>query len=268
MLITNTDVSCLTPDKVWFSDTEGNLLLSNTSRYTLHRMKDFYSDLFSGGLHTVNSESELVYIDKNDNVKKLSDDMKTTTTLIEAISFKWVPRCVYWSSLFEGLLIGMYNKNPEAGKVTRYNQNWQLTQTIEVSNGGLELYKKPDYITENNNGDILVSDSWSAVVVTDSGGKHRFSYRGHPPGSVLEPRGVCTDALSRILVCDVRTNTLQMLDRNGQFLSHLLKRPSGIFSPRSLSYDMSSHRLWVGSRNSNTVVVYRYITRKNALIGE
>eukprot|EP00105_Crassostrea_gigas_P041402 XP_019925550.1 PREDICTED: uncharacterized protein LOC105334907 [Crassostrea gigas] len=56
-----------------------------------------------------------------------------------------------------------------------------------------------------------------------------------------------------------------MLDRDGQFLSHLLIRPSGIFTPRSLSYDVNTHRLWVGSGYNKTVVIYRYITRQDAL---
>uniref|UniRef100_A0A8W8P440 Tripartite motif-containing protein 2 n=1 Tax=Magallana gigas TaxID=29159 RepID=A0A8W8P440_MAGGI len=94
-------------------------------------------------------------------------------------------------------------------------------------------------------------------LVTERGGRHRFSYTGHPSGSGLQPRGICTDALSHILVCDGRTKTVQMLDSDGQFLSHLLIRPSGIFSPWGLSYDVNTHRLWVGSRDNNTVVVYR-----------
>uniref|UniRef100_K1QSB8 Uncharacterized protein n=1 Tax=Magallana gigas TaxID=29159 RepID=K1QSB8_MAGGI len=58
---------------------------------------------------------------------------------------------------------------------------------------------EPNYITENNNGDIAVSD-YDAVVVTEREGRHRFSYTGHPAESVLRPRGICTDALSHILV--------------------------------------------------------------------
>lgn len=58
-----------------------------------------------------------------------------------------------------------------------------------------------------------------------------------------------------------------MLDKNGNFLSHLLIRPSGIFTPRSLSYDVNTHRLWVGSKVNSSVCVYRYISRQDALTG-
>lgn len=107
-----------------------------------------------------------------------------------------------------------------------------------------------------------------AVVVTERGGRHRFSYTGHPSGSGLRPRGICTDALSHILVCDGRTNTVQMIDKDGQFLSHLLTESQEMGRPCSLSYDVNTHRLWVGSWDNNKVCVYRYITRQDALTGK
>uniref|UniRef100_K1PFM4 Tripartite motif-containing protein 2 n=1 Tax=Magallana gigas TaxID=29159 RepID=K1PFM4_MAGGI len=263
-------ISCMTSDRVWVSDDRNNLMLTDTTGVPLHRVEDSWSDLYNGGLHTVNSESELIYIDRNYNIKKLSKNMKTTTTFIERTDSTWWPWCVYWSPSTGDLLVGMCNNDTKTGKVTRYNQSGQLTQTIQNNNTGMGLYRGPNYITENNNGDVVVSNynyisESGAVVVTERGGRHRFSYTGNPSGSGLGPCGICTDALSHILVCDWRTKTVQMLDSNGQFLSHLLIRPSGIFSPWSLSYDVNTHRLWVGSYINNTVVIYRYITRQDAL---
>ncbi|XP_065931744.1 uncharacterized protein [Magallana gigas] len=259
-------ISCVTSDRVWVSDDGDNLMLTNTTGVPLHRVEDSCRGLFDGkGSHTVNSESELIYIDRKYNISKLSKDMKTTTTFIERTVSTWRPRCVYWSPSTGDLLVMMYNDDTWTGKVTRYNQSGQLTQTIQHNIKGRGLYGKLSYITENNNGDVVVSDHKSAVVVTERGGRHRFSYTGHPSGSGLEPRGICTDPLSHILVCDGTTDTVQMIDRDGQFLSHLLIRPSGIFSPWSLSYDVNTHRLWVGSEDNNTVVIYRYITRQDAL---
>ncbi|XP_052679260.1 uncharacterized protein LOC128160045 isoform X1 [Crassostrea angulata] len=260
-------ISCVTSDRVWVSNIN-NIMLTDTTGVSLHRVEDSCSDLY--GLHTVNSESELIYVDRKYNINKLSKDMKTTTTSIETTDSTWIPRCVYWSPSTGDLLVGMCNYWTKTGKVTRYNQSGQLTQTIQNDNTGRGLYSKPNYITENNNGDVVVSDCSfisrsGAVVVTERGGRHCFSYTGPPSGSRLQPRGICTDALSHILVCDDTTNTVQMLDRDGQFLSHLLIRPSGIFTPWGLSYDVNTHRLWVGSGDNKTVVIYRYITRQDAL---
>ncbi|XP_065937221.1 uncharacterized protein [Magallana gigas] len=277
-------ISCMTSDRVWVSDWN-NLILTDKTGVPLHHVEDSWSrDIFTGnGLHTVNSESELIYIDRKDNINKLSNDMKTTTTFIERIDSTWEPRCVYWSPSTGDLLVGMireeqsddsddlYNvvfTTTETGKVTRYNQRGQLTQTIQDDNTGRGLYGQPHYITENNNGDIVVSDSLSgAVVVTERGGRHRFSYTGHPSESGLEPLGICTDALSHILVCDWTTDTVQMINKNGQFLSHLLTNSQEMGQPCGLSYDVNTHRLWVVSWD-NKVCVYRYITRQDTLTDE
>lgn len=182
----------------------------------------------------------------------------------------WIPRCICWSSLNQGLLLGMYRKDHRKGIVTRYSQSGKLTQIIQKDNTGLELYNDPRYITENENGDVVVSDSIfpGAVVAIDRNGKHRFSYTGHPPGSELMLWGISTDALSHILLCDKKTYTVQMIDKDGQFLSHLLIRPSGIFIPHSLSYDKNTHRLWVGSEDNNIEGVFKYITRQITVTGK
>nr|XP_034309969.1 uncharacterized protein LOC117680564 [Crassostrea gigas] len=271
-------ISCVTSDRVWVSDDGNNLILTDTTGVPLHRVEDSYSGF---GSHTVNSERELIYIDRNYNINKLSKDMKTTTTFVERTDSTWEPQSVYWSPSTGDLLVGMYYKRSKTGKVTRYNQRGQLTQTIQHDNTGRGLYRLPNYITENNNGDVVVSehkvyesdffyDYWvGAVVVTERGGRHRFSYTGPPLGSsVLQPCGICTDALSHILVCDYRNQTIQMLDKDGQFLSHLLTKSQEMGVPWSLSYDVNTHRLWVGSRYTNKVCVYSYITRQDALTDE
>eukprot|EP00105_Crassostrea_gigas_P035373 XP_019919521.1 PREDICTED: uncharacterized protein LOC105319963 [Crassostrea gigas] len=259
-------ISCVTSDRVWVSDYEGNLILTNTTGVPLHRVEDLCDcDLINGnGLHTVNSKRELIYINKNDNINKLSKDMKTTTTFIEKTDITWRPRCVYWSPSTGDLLVGMWNPSNKRSKVTRYNQCGHLTQTIQHDYKVWRLYNAPKYITDNYNGDVVVS-VFRAVVVTERGGRHRFSYERNPLASVLQPYGICTDALSHILVCDGETHTVQMIDKDGQFLSHLLIRPSGIFLPYSLGYDVNTHRLWVGSEDNNMVCVYRYIIRQDDL---
>lgn len=138
-----------------------------------------------------------------------------------------------------------------------------MTQIIQHDNTGHALFRQPFYITENRNRNIVVSDCdffgrSGAVVVIEHEGKYRFSYTGQLPE--LWPRGICTDALTNILVCDDITHTVQIINKDGQFLSHLLIRPSGIFRPRTLSYDINTQSLWVGSQINSNVFLYRYIT--------
>uniref|UniRef100_K1QDA4 Tripartite motif-containing protein 3 n=1 Tax=Magallana gigas TaxID=29159 RepID=K1QDA4_MAGGI len=198
-----------------------------------------------------------------------------------------MPLCVHWSSSTGDLLVAMFSIHIKTGKVVRYNHSRQLTQTIQNDNTGLKLYVQPHYITENNNGDVVVSD-WKkpnmdhmkeyiqridftcfpipgSVVVTERGGRHRFSYTGHPSRSRLLPCGICTDALSHILVCDELTKTVQILDRDGQFLERLLTKSQEMGGPQSLSYDVNTHRLWLGSLDNNKIFVFEHTIRHDPL---
>lgn len=150
-------------------------------------------------------------------------------------------------------------------KVTRYNQNGQLKNTIQFNDTEQKMCQYPRFLTVNNNLDVVVSGP-GAVLVTDHGGNHRFSYTGHPSASAFLPQGLCTDALSHILVCETKTHTVQLIDVDGKFLFHLLIRPSGIFYPYNLRYDAKTHRLWVMSFNK--IYVYRYLTQKDILAGK
>ncbi|XP_052683183.1 uncharacterized protein LOC128163597 [Crassostrea angulata] len=256
-------ISCVTSDCAWVNDHENNLILTNTTGVTLHYVMDLCSSGY--GSHTVNSESELIYINRTFNINKLLKDRKTTTTIIKRTDFTSIPQCVTWSPCTGDLLIGMCYIHSRTGKVARYNQSGQLTQTIQHHKKGWELFRQPIYITENNNGDVVVSDD-DAVVVTDRCGIHRFSYNGRPPNSKIWPLGICTDALSHILVCDGSTNTVQMLNENGRFLKYLLIRSTGSLSRYGLSYNVNTHCLWVGLPfNNTTMAIYRYIERQNVL---
>lgn len=113
----------------------------------------------------------------------------------------------------------------------------------------------------------MVSD-FDVVVVTDCEGKHRFTYTGHPLQSELSPRGICTDALSHILVCDLKTETIQIIDKDGQFLSNYLTDLQKIEKPWSLGYDVNNHHIWVGSRSHNKLSKYRHITQLNLITGK
>nr|XP_022287629.1 uncharacterized protein LOC111100239 isoform X2 [Crassostrea virginica] len=262
-------ISCVTPDRVWVSDGDNIILTDTATGKQLHSVENSlqYSDI---GKHTVNCEGELISIDKECHIIKLCNDMKTTTTLIKHTDKTWEPRCVYCSPSSGDLLVGMCTI--ATGKVMRYDNTGKYKQTIpHDDNTPRTLYVWPYYITENNNGDVLVSD-WlrRAVVVTSGEGVHRFSYTGPPSGSRLQPRGICTDVMSHILVIDYSTDTVQMLDRDGQFLSYVLTRqtPGMYYAPWGLSYDVTTHAVWVGSWNDNTMSVCQHINRHLHLTDE
>lgn len=259
-------ISYATPDRLWVSDHNNLILMDTANAAKLLRVKDQLNSLT--GIHTVNGACELIYIDKEHHIKKLSKNMKTTIIIIKNTNSAWKPWCLYCSPLNGDLLIGMVKRdtdtNAHAGKVMRYDNTGRHTQTIPINNDKPDvLYKFPFYITENKNGDVVVSDfDRHAVVVTTNEGIPRFYYARPPQwASEFKPRGVCTDALSHILVCDWTTDTVHMLNQDGEFLKYLLTEPYLFKLPMSLSYDVFTHRLLVGSMENKEVSVFRHINR-------
>lgn len=261
-------ISYATQDRLWVSH-KNLLMLASTEDRIVYHITDLCKNTYTGGIHAVNSRHDIIYVDKYKNVNKISNDLITKTVLIKQNGTAWKSQCVYCSPCTDDLLIGMYKDDPMTGKIERYNQNGKLTQTMQLRCNGKGLYSLPCYVTENNNGDVIVSDTRNCVVVvTTRRGLYRFSYTGHLPGSKLSPQGIATDVLSQILVCDNITYTIQVLSQIGEFLAHLLIRPSGIFKPCSISYDFKTHRLWVGSDDTNRVCAYKYRPRQEALISK
>lgn len=267
-------ISCFTNDMVWVSDRH-NLRLINTTGDTILRITDIHRDsLFRGtGVHTVTKYGELIYIDSCFNISKLSLNSWENITL-RMIPKQWRAHCIYSSPSSGDILVGLW-RNDITAIVARYNSKGSSIQCIVRSDTDRTLYRNPTYITENHNGDIVVSDAWlRAVVVTDRTGRYRFSYTGpnseqrcspweiclEPPSErKFLPWGICIDVFSHILVCS--QNTVQMIDKDGNFLSLLLTEEHGISRPRCLSYDHKSHLLWVGNW-CNTFLVYRYIKKR------
>lgn len=76
-------ITCVTSNLAWISD-ENHLILTNNVGHTIKRwdcLKDRQGD------HTINSNNELIYIDEEDNIMVLSNDMETPITFIESSFF-------------------------------------------------------------------------------------------------------------------------------------------------------------------------------------
>lgn len=152
-------------------------------------------------------------------------------------------------------------------KVTRYHNAKHPTQTITFDETDYIMYdsSKPNFVTENNNGDVVVScldqfrDSGS-IVVTEREGRHRFSYRGHISEQTLKPKGICTDPLSNILVCD-QNMLVHIIDKDGQFLIYIKTKAE----PCTLAFDLTSYILWVGNSKKGILDNIQYLSRQGKL---
>uniref|UniRef100_K1PR27 Tripartite motif-containing protein 3 n=1 Tax=Magallana gigas TaxID=29159 RepID=K1PR27_MAGGI len=236
--------------RIWVSDSRGNLIQTDLQGNQLQKVQT------SGGIegyHTVTQDGDQIYTDREN---KVINNITPDNTITEFIKTgDWEPLSIHSSHINGDILVGLVKGS--VGKVTRYNKTGTEIQNIQRDNKGQGLYSDPNYITENINGDVCVSDyDKHAVVVVDKSGQHRFSYRGQWSG--FTPYGICTDVLGHILVCDEISNTVHLLDQDGRVLSLLLTEQQGVKNiyPRSVCVD-DEKNMWVGDVD-NTVKVYKY----------
>ncbi|XP_061182407.1 uncharacterized protein LOC133190736 [Saccostrea echinata] len=231
-------------DRLWGSDNDGNLVQTDLEGSQLQKI------VTSGefGYHTVTQDGDLIFTDTDNKViNRVTLDINITKFIKTG---DWAPISIHSSHINGDILVGM-RKGREA-KLTRYSKTGKELQNIERDNKGQRLYSDPYYITENINGDICTSENEKAVVVVNKSGQHRFFYKGQ--GSVFHPLGICIDVLGHILVCDLYN--VHLLDQDGQFLSLLITRETGIY-PISVCMD-DENNLYEGDVDAR-VIMYKYL---------
>ncbi|XP_062585492.1 uncharacterized protein LOC134247167 [Saccostrea cucullata] len=235
-------------DRLWISDDYGNLVQTDLQGNVIQKIKT--SD--ERGYHAVTQDRDLIFTDQDKKViNRITQDNKITEFIKTG---DWRPLSIHSSHINGDLLVGMVTLRE--AKVIRYNKTGKELQNIQRDNKGERLYSEPRYITENINGDICTSDWNKGVVVVNKSGQHRFSYTGQ--GSEFYPYGICTDVLGHILVCVGLSNTVHLLDQDGQFLSILLTRKQGVKYPISVCVD-DENNLYLGQYDTNTLTVYKYL---------
>ena len=169
----------MTSDKVWVNGF-GNLILLKTATLNCNKLQIVPDPLKqSYGIHTVDTCNELIYIDRNSNTKKISNDFFTSDISLNMTDLEWKPQCVYCAKSSGDLLVGMYRWDTDTGSIMRFDYNGRHTQTIQHNKTLRYLYRHPIYLIENCNGDVVVSDlGREAIVVTSREGRYRFTYTG------------------------------------------------------------------------------------------
>jgi hypothetical protein len=94
----------------------------------------------------------VIYTDRGNNVFGVADD-KTIQTMLT--TGEWRPRGII-STASEDLLVCLSKDNQY--KVVRYSSTGTVLQEIQYDSQGRPLYEQLAYITENVNGDIIVTD--------------------------------------------------------------------------------------------------------------
>ena len=167
-------MSCVTSYCVWFSDEKNKLILKDrTTKETLHIITDSRNKRC--GFHTVNTKGDFIYNHRHYNIKTLSSDLKKRRTFIKS-KYKfgnWKPISVSCSPSSGDVFVGMnldeialmsYHNTDRDKSMGKVNSAGQIKQTIFTcrippNNTNSILFRFTQYLIENNNGDIVVSDS-------------------------------------------------------------------------------------------------------------
>nr|XP_022342720.1 tripartite motif-containing protein 5-like [Crassostrea virginica] len=244
-------VSVDTLGRFWVSESNGNLVQTGLHGNLLQKI---HTNGGTQGHHAATQDGCLIYTDKDKKViHRITTDKKITEFIKTG---DWQTLSVHSSRINGDILVGMYRYKERESKITRYSKTGKVIQNIQWDSTGEELYNEPNYISENNNGDICTSD-WNkrgVVVVVNKSGQHKFSYTGQELWFCSH--GICTDVHGHILVCD--NNTIHLLDKDGQFLSVMLSPQQGIACPYGVCVD-KDNSLYVGQALTNTVTMYKYL---------
>uniref|UniRef100_A0A8W8I2G9 B box-type domain-containing protein n=1 Tax=Magallana gigas TaxID=29159 RepID=A0A8W8I2G9_MAGGI len=129
-------------------------------------------------------------------------------------------------------------------------------QEIQYDSQCQPLYIWAVYITENVNGDIIVTD-WEkdAVIAVDRLGIFRYSYSGKD--SEFFACSVVTDSVGHVIVTGGFGKKISMLDRDGRFLRYIIPE-GGIKDPRAVCI-LGDGEMMVGEMKTGIAKKFKYL---------
>ncbi|XP_056015630.1 uncharacterized protein LOC125674334 [Ostrea edulis] len=205
----------------------------------------------SHGMYLTVYNKHVVYTENDTNtVSRVAAD-KTIQTMFT--TGEWRPYGIT-STASDDLLVCLLKD--DQSKVVRYSGTGTVLQEIQYDSQGQPLYRQPIYITENVNGDIIVTD-WTkrAVTTVDRLGIFRFSYSGKD-----KPFFVCavtTDPAGHVIVTDIKGDKIHMLDRDGRFLRYIIP-DLGIKFPRGVCI-VGDGEMFVGECTTGVAKRIKYL---------
>ncbi|XP_056021507.1 uncharacterized protein LOC125651566 [Ostrea edulis] len=203
------------------------------------------------GMYLTVYNKQVIYTERGSNtVYRVADD-KTIQTIFT--TGKWRPRGIT-STASDDLLVCL--RKADQSKVMRYSITGTVLQEIQYDSQGHTLYGKINSITENINGDIIVTE-WNknAVIAVNRLGIFRFSYSGRD--KLFFACAVTTDPAGHVIVTDSTGDKIHMLDRDGRFLRYIIP-DQGIKYPRSVCI-VGDGELFVGESKTGIAKRIKYL---------
>ncbi|XP_022326078.1 uncharacterized protein LOC111126015 [Crassostrea virginica] len=231
------DMAVTDDQKVWMGGASRELKLFDLQGH-LHRTVT----ITCLGMYICLYNKQVVFTFTNTKaVKKISDDDTVVTMFTTG---DWKPYGITGSA--SGDLLVCLRKDDQS-KVVRYSSAGTVLQEIQYDSQCQPLYQKARCISENVNGDIIVTDSKKDIVIAvDRLGIFRYTYSGKD--NVLDASSVATDSVGHVYVTDFKGDKIHMLDRDGRFLRYIIPE-GGIKHPRAVCM-IGDGEMIVGEENT------------------
>ncbi|XP_071162469.1 E3 ubiquitin-protein ligase TRIM71-like [Mytilus edulis] len=151
------------------------------------------------------------------------------------------------------LIVAASNDKLKRSAVIIMNKKGDKETVYEHDEHNQPLFNKPRYITTTSNENIHVvdkiSDDWSGkVVILGQEGNIINQYTGHPTINKSEPFipvDIVTTPSDNVVVIDLDTEILHILNDNGHLISYFNTKDIGIEFPYSLAFNTTG-QLYIG----------------------
>lgn len=143
------------------------------------------------------------------------------------------------------------------GKVEKLSYKGKVLQTIQFDRNKRPLFGMPIYITQIDCGDIWVSDrNNNCVVVLTAEGELKFRYRGPDLEKPFKPKYLSSDRVGHVLINDIATHNIHLVDLDGYFVQFLLTQDHGFDGRWALAQEKDNF-IWMACAAHKTIIIFQ-----------
>jgi len=138
------------------------------------------------------------------------------------------------------------------GMVEMMTIDGRVVHAMDNKEAGKQLFQYPNYIAISNTGDIYVSDSGTRTI-TQMDSTLRITQTFTSP-MLTSPYGIVTVSTDQLLVADMKSHSIVVLNPTSGTVTPLLGQADGIQEPRAVAWCPVSKKLFVGRYGRHTAV--------------
>ncbi|XP_071162455.1 uncharacterized protein [Mytilus edulis] len=201
------------------------------------------------GMAVTQSNQLLLVVKGKTRLQQISSTGELTDSVHDVAPF--FPRDIHIINDNKVIVIA-YNKKLKSGAVITMNKKGDKEMVYEHDKHNKLLFSNPRCISSTSNGNMhvvnMISDDYRKVVVLEQGGHIINQYTGHSTINKSEPFtpvAIVTTPSDNVVVMDLNTKILHILNNYGHFISYFNTEDIGIKFPYSIVFNTTG-QLYIG----------------------